>query len=102
MERTLMNDEIEVTPQSEEDLRKAAISNIKRKREFTQHLITYLVVNAALIVIWAVTAAGYFWPGWVLGGWGIGVVFHAWDVYGKRRIVSEDQVSREMDRLRQR
>jgi hypothetical protein len=35
-----MNDEIEVTPQSEKDLRQATLSSIKRKREFTQHVIT--------------------------------------------------------------
>jgi 2TM domain len=97
-----MNDEIEVTPSSEEELRKAAISNIKRKREFRQHLLTYVVVNIALVIVWAVTGAGYFWPGWVIGGWGIGVVMHAWDAYGRRRVVTEDQVSREMDRLRKR
>ncbi len=48
-----MNDEIEVTPRSEEELRKAGISSIKRKREFTQHIVSYVVVNAVLIGIWA-------------------------------------------------
>ena len=95
-----MNDEIEVTPRSEEELRKAAISSIKRKREFTQHIVSYVVVNAVLIGIWAISGAGYFWPAWVIGGWGIGLVIHAWDTYGRRRMVSEDEVSREMDRLR--
>lgn len=95
-----MNEEIEVTPRSEEELRKAAISSIKRKREFTQHVVSYLVVNAVLIGIWAISGAGYFWPAWVIGGWGIGLVIHAWDTYGRRRMVSEDEVSREMDRLR--
>ncbi|HMA26624.1 MAG: 2TM domain-containing protein [Solirubrobacterales bacterium] len=95
-----MNDEIELTPRSEEELRKAAISSIKRKREFTQHVVSYLVVNAVLIGIWAISGAGYFWPAWVIGGWGIGLVIHAWDTYGRRRMVSEDEVSREMDRLR--
>ncbi|MGE5858486.1 MAG: 2TM domain-containing protein [Solirubrobacterales bacterium] len=95
-----MNEEIELTPRSEEELRKAAISSIKRKREFTQHVVSYLVVNAVLIGIWAISGAGYFWPAWVIGGWGIGLVIHAWDTYGRRRMVSEDEVSREMDRLR--
>ena len=31
-----MNDEIQVAPQSEEELRKAAVASIKRKREFKQ------------------------------------------------------------------
>lgn len=32
-------------------------------------------------------------------GWGIAVAFNAWDVYG-RRPVTEDQIRREMERLR--
>jgi 2TM domain len=97
-----MNDEIEVTPRNEEELRNAAISSIKRKREFTQHLVSYVVVNAVLVGIWALSGAGYFWPVWVIGGWGIGLAIHAWDTFGRRRMVSEDQVAREMDRLRRR
>ena len=95
-----MNDDIQSTPRTEEELRQAAISSIKRKREFTQHLVSYLCVNAILVGIWAISGAGYFWPVWVIGGWGIGLVLHGWDVYGRRRLVSEDDVSREMDRLR--
>ena len=94
------DDEIQVAPRSEEELRKAAISSIKRKRDFTQHLVSYVVINAVLVGIWAVSGQGYFWPIWVIGGWGIGIVFHAWDTFGRRRMVTEDQVSREMDRLR--
>ena len=96
----MADDDMQVAPQGEEDLRAAALANIKRKRDFTQHLITYVVINVVLIGIWAATGAGYFWPAWVIGGWGVGLVFHAWDVFGRRRLVSEDEVSREMDRLR--
>jgi len=28
----------------------------------------YVVINAFLIGIWAVTGAGYLWPGWVVAG----------------------------------
>jgi uncharacterized protein DUF1707/2TM domain-containing protein len=37
-------------------------------------LAAYVAVNLMLIVIWAVTGAGYFWPIWPLLGWGIGLV----------------------------
>jgi uncharacterized membrane protein YecN with MAPEG domain len=93
-------DEIQVTPRSEEELREAAIASLKRKRDFTQHLVSYVVINIVLVVIWAATGAGYFWPAWVIGGWGVGLLFHAWDVFGRRRMVTEDEVSREMDRMR--
>ncbi|HEU4980346.1 MAG TPA: 2TM domain-containing protein [Solirubrobacterales bacterium] len=95
-----MNDEIEMAATTDEELRKQAISSIKRKREFAQHLTTYLVVNAVLIAIWAISGAGYFWPAWVLGGWGIGLALHAWDTYGRRRTIAEDEIAREMEKLR--
>ncbi|HSD22687.1 MAG TPA: 2TM domain-containing protein [Solirubrobacterales bacterium] len=53
-----------------------------------------------MVGIWAIFGGGYFWPIWVIGGWGIGVIFHARDVFGRRRMVSEDQLAREMARLR--
>ena len=47
------------------------------RREFREHLRTYLSVMALLVVIWALTGAGYFWPVWPILGWGIGVWSHA-------------------------
>ena len=35
---------------------------------------SFVVVNLMLIVIWAVTGAGYFWPIWPLLGWGLGLL----------------------------
>lgn len=75
--------------------RSAAIKRLEDKRGFTTHLVTYLLVNTMLVVIWAVSGAGYFWPIWPLLGWGIGIALHAWTVYGQRPI-SEDEIRREM------
>jgi hypothetical protein len=61
----------------------------RRRRELRSHLLTYLMVNAMLIGIWAATGADYFWPIWPLLGWGIGVASHAAEAYGggsKRRL----------------
>jgi hypothetical protein len=33
-------------------------------------VVAYLVINAFLIAIWAMSGFGYFWPGWARGGWG--------------------------------
>jgi hypothetical protein len=83
---------------SDEELRSFAVKRVKEKREFWQHLASYVIVNAALIGIWSVGGAGYFWPGWVLFGWGIGIVFHAWNTFFSRPI-SEADVEREIRRL---
>jgi len=85
--------------QTEERLREAALKRLKKRRDFRGHLVTYVVINAFLVVIWYFTGRVYFWPMWVMIGWGIGLVFNAWDVYGRREI-SDADVQAEMDKLR--
>lgn len=82
-----------------DDLRDMARKRLQERRAFGSHLVTYLVVNAMLIGIWATTGAGYFWPGWILGGWGIGLVLHAWQSFGQRPITGAE-IDREVERLR--
>jgi 2TM domain len=92
---------VEATGGSEQDLRNQAVERLKKKRDFKAHLLIYFLVNAFLVVIWAVSSDGddFFWPIFVIVGWGIGVVANAWDVYG-RRPITEDEIRREQERLR--
>lgn len=84
---------------TEPDAREEARKRVQAKRDFVSHAVAYVVVNAFLVGMWAVTGAGYFWPGWVLGGWGVGLVLHAWDLTW-RRPVTEADVERELARRR--
>jgi hypothetical protein len=52
------------------------------RRDFAEHLRSYLAVMALLVVIWALTGMGYFWPVWPMLGWGIGVFSH-WSAVGR-------------------
>jgi hypothetical protein len=80
-------------------LRARAVKRLKKRRDFYGHILVYLLVNAFLVVIWAVTTpGGFFWPVFPLVGWGIGVVMNAWDVYVAEE-VSEDRILREMEHL---
>ena len=45
-------------------------------QSFKIHLTIYLLVNLLLIGIWAASGGGYFWPVWVILGWGIGIAAH--------------------------
>ncbi|MQA76090.1 MAG: hypothetical protein GEU88_17445 [Solirubrobacterales bacterium] len=63
-------------------------------------LLAYVVVNVVLVVIWAVSGGGYFWPIWVIGGWGLGVLITAYNVYW-RKPISESEIEREQQRLGQ-
>ena len=83
--------------QPDDALREAAVTRLRKKRDFGMHVLIYLLVNGFLVVIWAVTSGDFFWPIFPIAGWGIGVVMNAWDVW--RGDFTEDQVAREMARL---
>jgi uncharacterized membrane protein len=91
--------EVPPAPISEDNLREQAIRVAKKKRDFRGHIAAYVLVNALLVGIWAVTGAGFFWPAFPMLGWGIAVAFNAWDVYA-RKSLTEDEIQREMERLR--
>jgi len=81
------------------DDREEARRQVQARRDFGSHLVAYVVINAFLIAVWAVTGAGYFWPIWVICGWGIGLVLHAWDVFF-RKPVTEADIDAELNRRR--
>jgi len=81
-----------------EVLRDRAVKRLKKRRDFAGHLLIYTLVNTFLVVIWAVTSSGFFWPIFPMVGWGIGVVMNAWDVWRGEEF-TDDQIAREMQRL---
>jgi hypothetical protein len=64
--------------------RSSAARPERARRELRDHVRTFVLVNLFLIVIWAASGGGYFWPIWPIVGWGIGVACHASAVRGKR------------------
>lgn len=81
------------------ELRAQAIRRLKKKRDFQAHALAYILVNASLVVVWFTTGPSWlFWPIFPILGWGIGLAFHAWDVYGYR--YSEEEIEREVRRLK--
>jgi hypothetical protein len=81
----------------QDDKRAAAVRRVKAKRGFRIHVTIYLAVSALLVVIWSLSRTAYFWPGWAMLGWGIGLAFHGWSVF-LRQPISEDEIRREMER----
>lgn len=77
--------------------RDRALDRIKKRRDFHNHLLAFVVINAAVWTVWAVTGSGYPWPAWITGFWSIGLFFNAWDVY-MRRPITEADVQRELHR----
>jgi vacuolar-type H+-ATPase subunit I/STV1 len=81
----------------EESLREEAVTRLKKRRDFGAHVLAYLMVNGFLVLVWALTGGGFFWPLFPLGGWGIGLVFHAWDTFSPGP--SEERIRREIERM---
>jgi protein-S-isoprenylcysteine O-methyltransferase Ste14 len=81
--------------------RKRAIKRVKEKRDFKWTLGVYLVFNSLLVVDWLIFDRGEnFWPGWIIVIWGLIMVVWAWNLYGARRPVGEEEIEHEMERLR--
>lgn len=70
--------------------REEARKRVQLRRDFGSHLVAYVVVNAFLVGVWALTGAGYFWPVWVLAAWGVGLVLHAWEAFVRKPITDAD------------
>jgi len=85
---------------TEDNRREQAIRTIKRKRGLVTHVVSFIVVDIIMIVIWYATGRGYFWPGWEILATGIGLVFDVWNTYSRSPSeMSEEDIRREMDKL---
>ncbi|HXZ69383.1 MAG TPA: 2TM domain-containing protein [Streptosporangiaceae bacterium] len=86
------------TDTREQAPRDMAVQQLKQRRDFRGHLLIYTLVNAFLVVIWAITDPhGFFWPVFPIGIWGIAVVMNALDVY-RRPEFTEQDIQHEMKR----
>lgn len=89
-----MSDQTEVPGREREEARERLV----KRRNLVNALVAYAVFNAFFVGVWAMTGGGYFWPGWILGGWGAGMVLAIWDYF--RRPITEADVDRELRRQR--
>lgn len=78
-----------------EQARARAVKKHKVRGDFAG----YVIINALLVGIWAVTGFGYFWPGWVLAIWGVLLALDVWQAF-YRHDVTEEDIQRELQRHR--
>lgn len=55
---------------------------VKKKKEFYQHLASYVIMSGFFFLLNAVTSFGSWWFYWPMMGWGIGLAFHYFDAFG--------------------
>lgn len=91
---------------TEDRLREKAARRLRARRALPRAIVNFVIVNAVLIVIWAVTGRGYFWPGIVLGCWGFFLVLDIWTAWTPfvyvPRPVTDEEIDREVQRLQRR
>ena len=66
---------------SKSEIRKAR-KQVKKKKEFYQHLMSFVTVNCFLMVINLLTSPNHLWFIYPILGWGMGLMFHYVDVFG--------------------
>ena len=86
-------------PSTEDEKLARARRRVEALKGFYVHLIVFVLVMLGLVVVNALTG-GPWWVIWVFLGWGIGVVFNAWDVFSPPP--GPERVAAEMERLRHR
>ena len=64
-----------------DDIKKAR-KRVKAKKDFYQHLVTFVIINSFLIAINILTNPTGIWFHYALLGWGVGLLFHYVDVFG--------------------
>ena len=80
------------------DRRAQARERVQKRRNLQGGVAAYVVVNLFLVLVWALSGGGYFWPGWVMAAWGVSLVLGLWDYF--RGPITEADIDRELRRRR--
>lgn len=67
-----------------------AKERVKELKGFYVHITLYVIVNTGLFIVNMVASPGNLWFYWPLLGWGIGVIVHAFSVFGFGRLFGAD------------
>lgn len=66
-----------------------AKERVEEIKSFYSHLFIYIIVNLALFIINMLTSPHSLWFYWPLFGWGIGLLIHAFSVFGTKRFLQD-------------
>lgn len=94
-----VNEQAQMDTRSELTGREWARARVEKKHKLRADFVAYVAINTALVLAWALTGFGYFWPAWVLGFWGVFLLLDAWNVH-YRKPVTEEEIDEELRRQR--
>ena len=87
------NHDVNVSPDEE-----AAMRHVRKIRGFYGHLAQYVIVISGLVILNLFTSPKYFWAIWPAMGWGLGVLFHGMNVFGKMPFMNADWEKRQVEK----
>jgi transcriptional regulator with XRE-family HTH domain len=71
---------------------------VRKLRGFYIHLMQYVAILIVLTLINLIVTPHRLWVLWVAAGWGVGILFHAWRVFGSRLLLGPEWERREVER----
>jgi CHASE2 domain-containing sensor protein len=77
--------------------RKQAIARLHAKHNLRTQAGVFALVSLLLVIIWAASGAGEFWPIFPIAAFAVALGVQAWNVYGQKPI-TEEQIQEEMQR----
>ncbi len=77
---------------------KEAFDHVRKLRGFYLHLMKYVVVNLGLMVVNLIATPQHLWFQWVILGWGIGLLAHAFRVYRPEWLLGAHWEKREVEK----
>ncbi|MEL6988144.1 MAG: 2TM domain-containing protein [Bacteroidota bacterium] len=87
----------------DEKLYLKAKKRVKKKKEFFSNLGSWIVMSLFFIGLNLYTSPGFLWCLFPIAGWGIGIAFHAFEVFGAPGFSKEWEkkaVKKELQRMK--
>ncbi len=81
-----------------EQQEKEAFDHVRKLRGFYLHLMKYVVVNLGLMAVNLIATPQHLWFQWVILGWGIGLMAHAFRVCRPGWLLGADWEKREVEK----
>jgi CHASE2 domain-containing sensor protein len=77
--------------------RKQAIARLHAKHNLRTQAGVFVLLSLLLVIIWAASGAGEFWPIFPIAAFAVALGVQAWNVHGQKPI-TEEQIQEEMQR----
>ncbi len=81
-----------------EQQEKEAFDHVRKLRGFYLHLMKYVIVNIGLAAVNLIFTPQRLWFHWVVLGWGIGLLAHAFRVYRPGWLLGPEWEKRQVER----